>query len=315
MITRQMQINTWLSGLLPTAFTVHPIQADASSRKYYRVQTTNASYIVMDTEPGAALLNFIQIDEALSAHISVPQIIQRDLNAGLLLLSDFGGDTYLNILQQADPQRIDSLYTNALHTLHKMQQVEMNLLPMHREYIADRLEVFTTWYLQRHLKIAINPSLLQNLIELFTENFARQKQAFVHLDYHSRNLMVLANDQPGVLDFQDAMYGPITYDLVSLLQDAYITWPRARVEAWIAEFAQIAQIEFGPKLLRDFDLVGLQRHLKNLGVFARLNYRDSKAHYLPHIPTLLQYITSTCERYPELTPLHEFLTASKVVVD
>lgn len=310
MTNRLSQINTWLSSLLPDLHRVEAIQADASSRNYYRAYAGPSTYIVMDTEPGEELLNFIQIANRLQGCVTVPTIIQQDLAHGLLLLTDFGTETYLKALEVADSNRVDQLYMDALIAMHKLQTVTAPLPNMDSEYISQRLNVFTTWYLQRHLQIAMDATLLQDLHELFTNCFQTQKQVFVHVDYHCRNLMVLADGNPGIIDFQDAMLGPITYDLVSLFQDAYITWPRPQVEAWVSSFAKLVGLQDGPQLLREFDLVGLQRHLKNLGVFARLHHRDGKSHYLPHIPTLLNYITSTCENYPELAKLHEFMRSN-----
>jgi N-acetylmuramate 1-kinase len=186
---------------------------------------------------------------------------------------------------------------------------------MELSYIKDRLDVFQQWFLKQHLKLPMTikiQQLVTNLEGLFLKAFTEQPQVLVHLDYHSRNLLVLPDCKPGILDFQDAMIGPITYDLVSLLQDAYISWPRAQVETWVLEYEELSfnagliSTREHQQFTRSFDLVGLHRHLKNLGVFARLHHRDGKSKYLHDIPILLNYILATCSRYHELQELQIF---------
>lgn len=324
MTFRQQEINVWLSNLFPNEqINTKYLQSDASARQYLRLQLPHISYVIMDTKPDQELINFIQIAKILHAHkITVPEIIHGNMQAGLILMSDFGSETYQTALEQSPANKIDSLYLDALNTLVKIQQIDVaGLLDytfpvMQEEYIKVRLEVFSTWYLQTHLSMNIDNNVLQcleKMQQLFCKVYTELPQALVHVDYHCRNLMVIPNNNPGVLDFQDAMYGPITYDLASLFQDAYITWPRAKVETWLATYYDIAvatkimpAISF-EAFLRNFDLVGLHRHLKNLGVFARLHHRDNKSNYLPHIPVLLQYIHETCNRYNELSWLQEFI--------
>ncbi len=324
MTTRPGEIKHWLNSIFPNVdlSSLKYIASDASDRKYLRLTLAELSFIIMDSKPSTDLNNFIKIANILSTHnINVPHIIDSCPKLGLILMTDFGSQTYLSKLKSSDPATIDRLYTDALTALVNIQSIakdsQTDLPVMNTAYISNRLNVFTEWYLQRHLRIEPDEHtirLIQDLEQLFTQEFNSQPQVFVHLDYHSRNLMYV-NDiaNPGILDFQDAMLGPITYDLVSLFQDAYITWPRSQVELWIAQYAQIAQaagiltqIDM-PKLLRSFDLVGLQRHIKNLGVFARLHYRDQKSHYMHDMPTLMGYILTTCGRYPELTVMLEFL--------
>jgi N-acetylmuramate 1-kinase len=322
MTTRLGEINQWLAEIFPDhdLSLLKYIQADASDRKYLRLTLATDSYIVMDSRPGVELQNFIDIAKLLSEHqVNVPKIINTDTTRGLILMHDFGSHTYLNMLQAASPDQVNKLYSDALKSLIKIQSIgnrenSFGLPVMNAEYISGRMEVFKSWYLQKHLQREVDPTaqdLIDHMQMLFLDVFENQPQVLVHLDYHSRNLMYLTHgDNPGILDFQDAMYGPITYDLVSLFQDAYITWPRSKVEAWIELYAAMAldaaliNTQEADNLLRNFDLVGLQRHVKNLGVFARLHHRDQKSHYLNDIPTLLKYIVSTCERYPEL---HKFL--------
>lgn len=325
MTIRTEEIKQWLTSYFPNIDlnNLQYIQADASDRKYLRLILNDASYIVMDTKPGPELDNFIKIAMLFTAHgVHVPEIIQQDVERGLLLMSDLGSATYLSVLKDSSIDTVTRIYVDALKALIKIQKIPdgssgVNLARMDAAYISNRLDVFTDWYLKRHLNI--NPdaqvlSMLADLQNLFEDCYNELPAVTVHLDYHSRNLMYQAtSNNPGIIDFQDAMFGPPTYDLVSLFQDAYITWPRTQVEAWVELYAELA-INDGlilpldtKSLLRNFDMVGLQRHIKNLGIFARLHYRDHKSNYLNDIPTLLKYITTTCARYSELTPLLEFL--------
>lgn len=326
MTTRQLEINAWLHSLFPEIdlTNLQYMQSDASQRKYLRLKIKNNSFIIMDTLPGPEISNFITIAKILTRHnITAPEIIHYNMEQGLVLLTDFGSTTYLQALQNANPAQIDKLYLDAITMLVKIQLIPTddslgyNLETMDEVYINKQLDVFSTWYLQRHLALELGndtTALISKLYKLFTAVFKEVPHKFVHVDYHCRNLLATAINSPAVLDFQDAMCGPITYDLVSLLQDAYITWPRSLVESLVNTYKEIA-VSAGiippisnSTLLRYFDMVGLQRHIKNLGVFARLHHRDNKSAYLKDIPTLLRYINETCERYNELTWLQNFIT-------
>lgn len=318
MTSREQTIHTWLSGLLPNVdlSKLQNIQSDASQRKYSRLQTTAGSFVIMDTKPDQEIINFSQLAKILIIHkITVPEIIHCNAELGLILMSDLGAKTYLDELRSASNDRIDSLYLDAITTLIKIQQISTDpsvgyhFKVMNDEYLKVRLEIFSDWYLQKHLGVPFDANIqeiIAKLQKLFSTAFAELPHALVHVDYHCRNLMVLPANNPGVLDFQDAMLGPITYDLASLFQDAYITWPRAQIESWILAYkdfavaAGIMQPVANAILIRNFDLVGLQRHIKNLGIFARLHHRDQKSNYLNDIPTLLNYIHETCARYKEL---------------
>lgn len=334
MTTRPGEIKQWLADIFPNVDLgqLKYIQSDAGDRKYLRLNLSDISFIIMDSKPGADIVNFVKIAEILHQNkVNTPKIIASNLENGLILMTDFGAETYMQALQSTTPDMVSKLYTDAITALINIQSIgatkNIHCLPnMDAEYIDARLNVFKTWYLQKHLQLDIDTdvqlqAISAQLIKLFTNIFQAQPQVFVHLDYHSRNLMyVPQGNNPGILDFQDAMFGPITYDLVSLFQDAYITWPRAQVEAWIQQYGEMALAaglitnKDAEDLLYHFDLVGLQRHIKNLGVFARLHHRDQKSHYLNDIPTLLKYIHETCNRYPELTNLHKFLQEQSVTV-
>jgi len=331
----------WLAAefnIAQSSIQLTALAGDASARRYYRCVLSNTrKYIVMQAARPLPneFFNFINLARQMqSCGIQVPEIYKINQQLGCLLLSDFGDDLYLTVLQNnllANEQlySADQLYSAAFAALSAIQKIDPQQLPvMNANYIADRLMVFKTWFLQQHLQLEIDADIervLADTQDLMLEVYADQPQVFVHLDYHSRNLLVLPNDNHklpgvGVIDFQDAMLGPITYDLVSLLQDAYITWPRAQVERWVADYQQRAYAQGLlprldlPKFLRLFDLVGVHRHLKNLGVFARLYHRDGKAQYLPHMPTLIQYILAACQRYPRLAPLEKLVTSGEFIV-
>lgn len=322
MLSRFTEISNWLAELFPTSKIESPtyIESDASARKYLRCIINNESYIIMDTAPGDEIANFVNIAKLLDSNqINAPKIIHSNLANGLLLMNDFGTQTYLNVLKNSNFEKVQQLYLDAIYALVKIQKININSnLPiMDKAYIINRLDVFKTWYLQKHLAIDVDADvelLIADLCKIFVQAFNELPSTLVHVDYHSRNLMYLEDaTNPGILDFQDAMFGPPTYDLVSLFQDAYITWPRAQVEEWVRTYYDLATasgiipLQDFNKVLRNFDMVGLQRHIKNLGVFARLHHRDNKSNYLHDIPTLLRYITEACNRYSELKDLGIYL--------
>jgi aminoglycoside/choline kinase family phosphotransferase len=254
--------------------------------------------------------------ESLGAH--VPKVHHSDPGRGLLLLEDLGSTHYLSALEAGgDP---DALYGEALAILAQIQvrgaASARALPPYGREALARELALVQPWFLERHLAITLSDAhsrMLQDASELLIAEALAQPQVFVHRDYHSRNLMVLPARSPGILDFQDALHGPIGYDLVSLLKDCYISWPRERVLRWLREHrARLAALG-GPlgqdetQFVRWFDLMGVQRHMKVLGIFARLWYRDGKIGYLKDLPLTLRYVQEACGLYPELAPLGGFL--------
>jgi aminoglycoside/choline kinase family phosphotransferase len=290
--------------------------ADASFRSYWRVQADSRNWIVMDAPPDKEDLGpWLDIAGRLrTAGLNAPEVRAADRTQGFLLLSDLGSRTYLPELSEAT---VDWLYKDALDALFRIQtQVESTGLP---PYDAGRLraemELFPNWFLREHLGYAAS-SAETELIELtmarLLASAAEQPVAFVHRDYHSRNLMIVPGANPGILDFQDAVLGPLTYDLVSLLKDCYIEWPLQRVYGWAEAYRQrlaaAGLVAAGTtRWRRWFDWMGLQRHLKVLGIFARLYYRDGKAGYLKDLPLVLKYTLTTCARYGELAPFGEWL--------
>ncbi len=316
---RLEQIKQWLRDDLSLQFsTIEPASSDASFRRYFRVQTAHETLIVMDAPPDKENCQpFIAIAQAmLGFGLNVPKILQQDLEQGFLLLSDLGSDQYLSHLND---DSVDALYSDAIDALIKLQVNgcghESVPLYDHEKLLAE-MQLFNDWFIDQNIKIELNPSqqkIISETFEWLAQMALQQPQVWVHRDYHSRNLMVCEKNNPGVLDFQDAVIGAVTYDLVSLLKDCYIAWPRERVETWVAEYqakalaAGIRGIEDTAQLLRWFDAMGAQRHIKVLGIFSRLFYRDGKAGYLKDIPLVFDYVLDACERLPEMAEFGRFL--------
>ncbi len=314
--SRLQQLENWLRSLPGlTEPSISVASADASFRRYFRIRTDAATLIAMDAPPEKEDIHpFIAISERLTAAgVRVPAIFHRHEQAGFLLLEDFGDQPYLSAL---DTHSADHLYGQALSELARIQQTPTTSLPRYDAPLLNaEMALFQDWYLERHLGHRLTTAQqaeLQTVFEALIENALAQPQTFVHRDYHSRNLMVLEENRPGVIDYQDAVVGPITYDLVSLLRDCYIRWPRERVEHWALAFrhrhpstAQVSEQQF----LRWFDLMGVQRHLKAIGIFARLHLRDGKSGYLDDIPRTLGYLRDIAPRHPETRPLAKLLAS------
>jgi aminoglycoside/choline kinase family phosphotransferase len=327
--TRIDTLRGWLKGLEPSwqldLATLAPASADASFRRYFRIESKNPTYptlIVMDAPPQHEPLDaFIEIDLLLfEAGLHVPQILEQNIEDGFLLLSDLGHKTYLEALND---ESANALYRDASHALVQMQLASKpNVLPNYDQALLQReLDLFPEWYLKQHLQLelsAIQTAQMRQAFALIIENNLAQEKVFVHRDFHSRNLMVTAQNNPGILDFQDAVYGPITYDAASLWRDAYIAWPEEMVIDWVIQFWEEGRksglpmpSDFG-QFYRDFEWMGLQRHLKVLGIFARLFHRDGKDGYLKDIPLVLDYAIATANRYIELKPLARILEATRL---
>jgi aminoglycoside/choline kinase family phosphotransferase len=247
--------------------------------------------------------------------VTVPTILASDIEQGFLLLSDLGSTTYL---KQLNPDTAHKLYLDAIEALVQLQvhSAPGQLPEYDRELLHRELMLFPDWYLSKHRNAVLDDkqrSDLNSVFDTLLANNLAQAQVFVHRDYHSRNLMVLQTGNPGILDFQDAVYGPITYDLVSLLRDAYIEWDEEIVLDWAVrywEHARRAGLPIAPDIdmfYRDFEFMGLQRHLKVLGIFARLYHRDGKDGYLNDMPLVMQYVRKTAYRYKEFSPLIRLL--------
>jgi aminoglycoside/choline kinase family phosphotransferase len=321
-------LRNWLIGLEPSwqldLLTLAPASADASFRRYFRIESKNPDFptlIVMDAPPQHEPLDaFIKVDLLLeNAGLNVPKILEKNIADGFLLLNDLGAKTYLAELNN---ESADYLYKDATHALVQMQLASKpDVLPNYDEALLQReLDLFPEWYLQKHLQIElteIQQSQIKQAFALIIENNLAQAKVYVHRDYHARNLMVTEINNPGVIDFQDAVYGPITYDAASLWRDAYIAWPEERVIDWVIKFWEAGRKaglpmtdDFG-QFYRDFQWMGLQRHLKVLGIFARLFHRDGKDGYLKDLPLVLEYAIATANRYIELKPLARILESTR----
>ena len=299
-----------------------PASADASFRRYFRVRSAEGSAIVMDAPPELEdSVPFLRVAGYLEAiGLNAPRILEADLEQGFLLITDLGETPYLDVLG-TDPSAAPSLYRDALVSLAGMQErgvaFQSSLPPYDEDLLRFELSLFHDWLCGTHLGIdfsASDETAWRKTSDLLVRNALDQPAVFVHRDYHSRNLMVTPAENPGILDFQDAVEGPLTYDLVSLLKDCYVRWPAAQVLGWAADF--YAMLDAGTRrsvdedlFLRYFELMGVQRHLKAAGIFARLNHRDHKPAYMADVPRTLGYIVELAPRYPELEFLVELITS------
>ena len=321
---RKEQLSHWLNSVLNgESFTLTTASADASFRRYFRVHLSHATkqahstLIAMDAPPAQENCTaFVQVAELLSnAGLNAPKVIEQDLVLGFLLLTDLGDTTYLTALNDATAP---NLYSAANQALIKLQLASQpNFLPNYDAALLNReMQLFPDWYIAQHLQIALDDkqkAVLQNTFDVLTANVLAQGQVYVHRDYHSRNLMVTTDNSPGILDFQDAVYGAITYDVVSLLKDAYIAWQEEQVIDWLVRYWQDARKAGLPvpsdfsEFYRDFEWMGAQRHIKVLGIFARLSHRDGKDGYLNDMPLVMDYLRRVCGRYIELRPMLKLL--------
>ncbi|KQN50445.1 aminoglycoside phosphotransferase [Pseudomonas sp. Leaf48] len=304
-------------GIVPPA-TLTAASSDASFRRYFRWEGAGKSFVVMDAPPPQENCKpFVDIAFLLAkSGINVPKIYAEDLERGFLLLNDLGNKTYLDVI---DSENADDLFKDALQALLAFQQLPMVApLPSYDVALLRReLELFPEWYVKRELGIELDSAqqaLWQQVSDLLIDSALAQPKVLVHRDYMPRNLM-LSEPNPGVLDFQDAVYGPVTYDVTCLFKDAFLSWPEERVRGWLQLYWQQAgalgipvQPDF-EEFLRASDLMGVQRHLKVIGIFARICHRDGKPRYLGDVPRFFAYIEAVVARRPELAALGELLTS------
>jgi len=318
---RLNKINLWLKQIFySTAFRIEPASSDASFRRYFRVSIDNETLILMDAPPAQEDTKpFIKIASFLYQQgINVPKINAKDVESGFLLISDFGNKSYLDELND---QSADNLYHCAINSLIDIQlcpSQDIKLPYYDRSLLQREMDLFPQWFLGKHIDMP-TPDFLSNTFDKLIDSALEQPQVIVHRDYHSRNLMHTTNNTPGIIDFQDAVIGPISYDLVSLLRDCYIVWPDDKIANWIYYYFTKAQqkgllIDISiEQFTRWFDLMGLQRHLKILGIFARLNYRDNKPNYMKDLPLTLHYVQKISAKYPEFSELSHFLKQQQIV--
>lgn len=300
---------------------IAPASADASFRRYFRVTRGEDAYIVMDAPPEKESLGpFLSVARMLlGMGLNVPVVLAKDPERGFLLLSDLGTRQYLDEL--ALDGAVDRLYADALEALSTMQTADRgparDLPPYSQALLMREMELMPEWFLRSHLGLQIKAAerdMLNRLFEALAQSALAQPATFVHRDYHSRNLLVTSDNNPGILDFQDAVWGPVTYDLVSLLKDCYVAWPRSQVRAWALQYRERLLAKgfpldaSEPQFIHGFDLVGLQRHIKVLGIFARLYYRDGKSQYLKDLPRVLRYAREAAADYPETAEFADFIT-------
>ncbi len=324
MSERIRQLKDWLQQQTGQNCALTPASSDASFRRYFRIQLEQGSRIVMDAPPEQEDCRpFIHVADLLrQVGLNAPEVLAEDLQSGFLLLSDLGNTTYLNVLNS---DTVEQLYGDALAALITMQAgvdtVSANLPEYDAALLQTELNLFKDWYLEKHCGVSLNAeqqAIWQASCDILITSALQQPTVCVHRDYHSRNLMQVDNGHnPGVLDFQDAVTGPVTYDLVSLLRDCYISWPRAQVEKWVADFyVQITasgMMDAGSvskqQFMTWFDLMGVQRHLKAIGIFARLLHRDDKEGYVKDIPRTLSYVLEVSERTDALQAFYQLLVS------
>jgi len=309
----------WLRGELRTdRFTLSRASEDASFRRYFRVAIDGRTLVAMDAPPPMENCRpFVKVGQLLrDAGVHAPEVHAEDLDRGFLLLEDLGTVTYLARLDAANAP---ALYLDAIDALIRFQRTSREgVLPAYDEALLRReLDLFPDWYVARHVGATLDDkqrSALEGVFARVIANNLAQPRVFVHRDYHSRNLMV-CDPNPGVLDFQDAVYGPVTYDLVSLLRDAYVAWDEELQIDWAVRYwerARAAGIAVDPDFgvfWRDFEWMGVQRQVKVLGIFARLCHRDGKAGYVDDMPLVMKYLRGACGRYRELSPMIVLLDA------
>ena len=314
---RQQQIKTWLHSKFPDSlFDISPASADASFRRYFRVTFVDRTLIVMDAPPQHEDCRpFIHVAQLFgAAGVHVPQVLAQDLAQGFLLLTDLGNTTYLQALNTSNAHELYGAATDTLITI-QLASREFELPPYDKALLIREMYLFPEWYVTKHLQVSLDVkqnAALETVFQRILQNNLAQPRVFVHRDYHSRNLMV-STPNPGILDFQDAVYGPITYDLASLFKDAYIHWEEAEVLDWLIRYWEKARKSGLPvhsdfsNFFRDYEWMGVQRHLKVLGIFARLYHRDSKDGYLKDLPLVMDYLRRACARYVDLKPLLHIL--------
>ena len=315
---RLTQLHEWINELFGNFdYTLIPLSGDASFRRYFRLSSDSHNYIAVDSPPDKESNDaFVNVTHLLETEgLSVPHIHYSSLDFGYFLLDDFGDEQLLNHLNS---ENADSHYKQALYSLNIMRKTATENLPEYgEELLLEEMELFRNWYLNKHLSIELSKcedQILDSVFKQLADNALSQPQVFVHRDYHSRNLMLIDTGSPGIIDYQDAVRGPITYDLVSLLRDCYISWPQERVERWVNSYLDIMNDNNGNFRSDDillffkwFDLMGIQRHLKAIGIFSRLNIRDNKPNYLADIPRTLKYIQAIAPKHPETQPLSELI--------
>jgi hypothetical protein len=319
--SRLTLINHWLIATLGTTnFQLLPASSDASFRRYFRVIEKDTTYILMDAPPEHEELEpFVQIANILNSNgVNAPHVFAESTEHGFLLLTDFGNQSLLSVINKENATSLYQLAINELINIQKIKSDVEDIPTYDNSLLLNEMALFSRWFLNTHLKIEA-PDILDSIFEILISNATEQPQVLVHRDFHSRNLMVIDDKTLGVIDFQDAVIGPISYDLVSIFRDCYISWPEHDIDSWLNNYVEnakhnnildstVTQSQFK----RWFDFMGLQRHIKVLGIFCRLYYRDGKSNYLNDLPLTLRYVIDVASRYPEFSKLVDFLKHPKI---
>ena len=319
---RYKDLENWLLNSIDKPIkSIAPASTDASFRRYFRVFIDNQNtYIAVDAPPECEdSMKFVNIASLMEAMgIRVPKIIATNLQEGFLLIGDLGKETMLNAIHRQE-SKTQAFYAEAIDILFKIQtngSLHVESLPLYsKELLMDEMRLFVDWFCLRHLQIGpetINSYGFEEIFEKLSVSALGQNQVFVHRDLHSRNILLSEKGEMGVVDFQDAIRGPITYDLVSLLKDCYISLPSLKIDHWVDYyFARLMDLELIDKSHQEFkfefDLMGVQRHLKAIGIFSRLKYRDGKDNYILDIPRTINYVYTTAKNHPFLDPLYQFI--------
>jgi aminoglycoside/choline kinase family phosphotransferase len=315
---RRDKITDWVTEVYTAPLEIKPLANDASFRRYFRLFFADHTRVLMDAPPPQEqIIPFVEIAHLFETHaIDVPHVYAMNEEEGWILLTDLGDDLYLSILT---PENADMLYQKAINRLPAIQSCRLPTnnpytLPLFdAHFVSQELALFTHWFLDKHLALSLTSAqqtLLDGTFKQIIETIEAQPQVCVHRDYHSRNLLNLKSGKVGIIDFQDACIGPLTYDLVSLLKDCYIDWPISQVEKWARDFYHQLTPRNSVSLdqfLTWFDWTGFQRHLKVLGIFSRLYHRDKKSSYLVYIPRILNYLLEVCKKYPSLDSFQQLL--------
>ena len=316
--SRQSMLTSWLASNSFDKDSISVLSADASFRQYYRATKSNISYAVMDSPPEKENLeSFLLITEKLkNAKLNVPEIFEVDREKGFLVMTDLGDNLYSKKLND---ETVYCLYTDALEAIVKMQtKVDCSELKDFDKYYEEENNLFVDWFLKKHLKTELDAALEKEITLEFNKINSIIKsipKTFVHRDYHSRNLLITDTNNPGIIDYQDAVIGPVTYDLVSLLKDCYVSWNDGLIEDMLESFFNRMKsntINNISDFRYWFEITGLQRHIKAIGIFSRLNYRDNKNSYLKDIPRTYTYIKKVLNKYEELTGLNKIFSDLEV---
>lgn len=317
---KQLPLIAQQAGLAETTVNdLQPSSSDASFRRYFRWHSAKGDLVLMDAPPPKEDCRpFVKVAQLLAAAgLHVPKVWAQDLEQGFLVLSDLGQQTWLEVLHQDNADELFGLAIDALINMQKISAADAQLPSYDEALLRRELQLFPEWYVQRELGITFTEQqqyLWQQACDVLVANALQQSQVFVHRDYMPRNLM-LSEPNPGILDFQDAVFGPVSYDIISLFKDAFISWPEERVQGWLQLYWEKAQAnaipvpQTLPAFLYDCDLMGVQRHLKVIGIFARICHRDGKSRYLADVPRFFNYLQQVLERQSALAPLAQLLAS------